>query len=115
MARARAQVLAGRGPGAPPAETERHQRERPTLGPLPSPLERELVHLNTAAFRQGAASDVDATTVRNQRERVRALWGWPPPHAAAESPPRSRLAACVGFAAGAVIAMTVSRLRRRYR
>ncbi len=73
VARARADVLGGRGPGAPAAETDRHKRERPTLGPWPAPLERELVHLQTAAVRR-RDGEVDVTDLNDQRRRVLQVW-----------------------------------------
>lgn len=85
VARARAAVLGGRGPGAPAAETDRYKRERPTLGPLPAPLERELVHLRTAAIRD-RDGEVDASDLDVQRRRVRQVWAGrpgPPPGTAA--------------------------------
>lgn len=74
----RAALMRGRGPGAPASETDGCKRDRPTLGSLPSPMERELVHLNTAAYRSPDASDLDETTVRSQRDRLRSLWGGAP-------------------------------------
>ena len=74
VARARAHVLGGRGPGARPTETDRYKRERPTLGPLPAPLERELVHLQTAGFRTHGP-EVDTSGLDIQRRRLREVWG----------------------------------------
>lgn len=74
VARARENVLSGRGPGAPKSETDRYKRERPTLGPLPAPLERELVHLQTARARSDRARGVDPTAIQNQIDRLRELW-----------------------------------------
>lgn len=74
VARARENVLRGRGPGAEKRETDRYKRERPTLGPLPAPLERELVHLQTARARCGHARGVDATAIQNQIDRLCEVW-----------------------------------------
>lgn len=110
VSRARAQVLAGRGPGAEQAETDRHKRERPTLGPFPAPLERELVHLNTTAFRSNSAPDVDETAVQNQRDRLQGVWDRPAPPRTAS---RTRFAAAAGFVLGATIAWVVARSDHR--
>lgn len=103
VARARARVLSGRGPGAPQAETDRYQRERASLGPLPAPLERELVHLRTAAYRSDAAEDLDETAVGHQRDRLLDIWAPP----SAQAPRRGADRAPVGFAAGIVVGATV--------
>lgn len=73
VAHARTQVLAGRGPGADLAEIAQATRERPTLGSLPAPLEREMVHLHTALMRN-AAEDVDITRVQDEIDRLREIW-----------------------------------------
>jgi hypothetical protein len=85
VARARADVMGGRGPGAPKAETDRYKRERPTLGPLPAPLERELVHLDAMRMRSGLQQHVDPVSIRNQDDRLREVWATKPP-----GHPRSR-------------------------
>lgn len=74
VARARENVLRGRGPGAEKSETDRYKQERPTLGPLPAPLERELVHLQTARARSGHARGVDPTAIQNQIDRLCEIW-----------------------------------------
>ncbi|MQA15169.1 MAG: hypothetical protein GEV09_13660 [Pseudonocardiaceae bacterium] len=79
VARARATVMRGRGPGADKSETDRYKRERPTLGPLPAPLEREMVHLRTAEMLSGMARGVDPVSIRNQIDRVREVWSPKPP------------------------------------
>lgn len=78
VARARARVLSGRGPGADQAEAARYQRERPTLGPLPAPLERELVHLQTVRIRAGNESDPDEAAMQNQIDRIAETWAAKP-------------------------------------
>lgn len=69
VARAREHVLGGRGPGASGTERERCQRERPMLGPWPAPLEREAVHLHTAAVR-AERPEVAAAELRRRLRRV---------------------------------------------
>lgn len=107
VARARAHVLRGRGPGADKAETDRYKRERPTLGPLPAPLARELLHLDTVRIRSGHAEDVDDVALQNQVDRTREVWA-PRPHAATRAPAARRcrgaalLASLAGVAAGAL-------------
>ena len=64
---ARAQLLAGRGPGASPREITRHTRARPRLGGYPAAQRREQLAAQTA----GARGDPDAlaqqpTTTGNQ-------------------------------------------------
>ena len=114
VARARAHVLSGRGQGADKAETDRYKRERPTLGPLPAPLARELVHLDTARIRSGHAGDVDDVAIQNQIDRTREVWA-PRPDATTGPPATSwrcrgaaLLASVCGMAVGAMAA------RRRY-
>ncbi len=79
VARARANVMRGRGPGAEKSETDRYKRERPTLGPFPTPLEREIVHLRTAGMLSGKARGVDAVSIQNQIDRLREVWSPKPP------------------------------------
>ncbi|PSL02700.1 hypothetical protein CLV30_1095 [Haloactinopolyspora alba] len=77
VTRARTQVLTGRGAGADRAEIARATRERPTLGALPAPLERELVHLHTALIRSetdGEAGDMVSTGAQEQIDRLREIW-----------------------------------------
>lgn len=71
----RENVLGGRGPGATRTETDRCKRERPYLGRLPAPLEREMVHLRTAAFRRGTRTSHDASAVEAQTDRLAQVWG----------------------------------------
>ncbi|MGO4617146.1 hypothetical protein AB4305_22135 [Nocardia sp. 2YAB30] len=73
VAAARRDVLGGRGPNAGPAEILRSQRERPNLGGLPAPLERELVHIAALLLREVDAAP-DFSTVPSKIERLRALW-----------------------------------------
>jgi hypothetical protein len=51
IAAARAQLLAGRGPGASPQEITAHTRARPRLGGYPTPQQREQLTAHTAAAR----------------------------------------------------------------
>lgn len=73
VAAVRAQVMGGRGAGASSAEIARFTHERPTLGALPAPLERELVHLSTERIR-AADGALDAPTRQHQIDRVREVW-----------------------------------------
>ncbi|WP_147201126.1 hypothetical protein [Pseudonocardia asaccharolytica] len=74
VARARAHVMGGHGPGASTSETGRYQRERPTLGPLPAPLERERVHLQGVRFRSRTQPGIDPDVIENQVDRWREIW-----------------------------------------
>jgi hypothetical protein len=62
---ARAQLLAGRGPGASPQEITAHTRARPRLGGYPTPQQREQLTAHTAAARgepDALARQVTATS-----------------------------------------------------
>lgn len=47
LARFRAELLGGRGPGASEAELDRNTTHRPTVGGTPTAVTRELLHLRT--------------------------------------------------------------------
>jgi hypothetical protein len=74
VAKARAAVLRGRGPGVDKAERDRCQQGRLTLGALPTSLERELVHLQTAWIRTAQTRDTDRTSLQDEIDRLREMW-----------------------------------------
>jgi hypothetical protein len=90
VARVRAHVLGGCGPGADKAESDRYKRERPTLGAWPAPLARELVHLETARIRSGHAADVDDVPLHNQIKIAPGTCGAPTPAQPPVPNPQSR-------------------------
>ncbi|MGH3574978.1 MAG: hypothetical protein ACRDUW_24675 [Pseudonocardiaceae bacterium] len=68
---ARAQLLAGRGPGATPAEITRHTRARPRLGGQPTASERDQLAEHTAlALHAADQADALGATVAALRQRL---------------------------------------------
>ncbi|MGV9839852.1 hypothetical protein ACWDUL_37440 [Nocardia niigatensis] len=76
VARARAEVLRGRGRDATPAEQAAAQHDRDVLGALPAPLERELVHLAATLIRQTPHGPI-SETLRARFDRLRTAWEVP--------------------------------------
>ncbi|WP_067903124.1 hypothetical protein [Nocardia vaccinii] len=77
VSRARAAVLQGRGPGAPPDEKAHAQHLSDLLGALPAPVERELVHLATELAR-GRPDGSILEALRQQADELVAHWPAPP-------------------------------------
>lgn len=68
LARYRAELMGGRGPGASEDELARHMSYRPTLGGQPSAISRELLHLRT-----DRARGVDPALLSWERDWARPL------------------------------------------
>ena len=66
IARLRAALLTGRGPGASEQEIVDHTRDRPLLGAVPAPLERALVARQAGHLRAG-----EPITSHRARDRAR--------------------------------------------
>lgn len=109
VARARDQVLGGRGPGADQAEIEQWKRQRLTLGAVPAPLARELLHLDTARMRDRPGPDAGAdAALKNRRDRT--LEAWSPTVSSTPMPGHRPLgAALLGVAVGAAAGVLAAR------
>lgn len=59
LARFRAEILAGRGPGASEDELARHTTDRPTVGGRSTAVSREMLHVRTARHRGAERAAVD--------------------------------------------------------
>ena len=68
VARLRSGLLAGRGPGASQQETARYMHDRPTVGAVPTVIERELVQVRSGLARGDA--DAAALVVRRARAQL---------------------------------------------
>lgn len=106
---ARAQLLAGRGPGASPQEITAHTRARPRIGGYPTPQQREQLAEHTAAARgdpDALARQVTATS--NQiAATARALHPKNDPTHAVGALQLALAAATVGAVLGAATTATV--------
>jgi hypothetical protein len=72
VARLRAALLTGRGPGASTQEIAEHTRDRPLLGAVPAPAERALVARQAARLRAGEPITKGSARAAIRRGRRRA-------------------------------------------
>lgn len=112
LARFRAELLGGRGPGASQAELDRNTTHRPTVGSQSTAVTREELHIRTMRER-GA----DAGRIRREQQWARAR-ATPPAVGAPGPAPRSRrilrVTALLAAAAGCcAVRRLVARRQRR--
>lgn len=75
LARLRAGLLAGRGPGASEEEILRHTRDRPALGAVPPAAERAVTAGQASLARAGAPPAAAGRTSAHLRARWRVVAG----------------------------------------
>src|SRR5487761_1593711 len=75
LARLRAGLLAGRGPGASEEEILRHTRDRPALGAVPPPAERAMTAEQASQARAGTPPRTAGRMPAQPRARWRVVAG----------------------------------------